>query len=168
MTDKDASEFHKYKRARNGLQAHCKECMNAYMRDRYRNDPEHRERAIEAALRWDAENADRRRERIAKWRNENRQEINAKFLCHAAIRRARKLAAPSVPYTPAQLKQRWDYYGGNCWMCGTPATETDHVKPLSKGGSDMLANCRPACRSCNASKRNTWPYRVENTQLAIY
>lgn len=54
-----------------------------------------------------------------------------------------------------------EYWGSRCWVCGTehPADklEQDHVKPVSKGGLHVLANLRPACRSCNATKNAKWP-----------
>jgi 5-methylcytosine-specific restriction endonuclease McrA len=45
-------------------------------------------------------------------------------------------------------------------MCGAEAVEWDHVKPLAKGGAHILANLRPACLSCNRSKRDRWPLPV--------
>ena len=72
-------------------------------------------------------------------------------------RRARKFALTGHA-TPQQVQDRWLYYGGKCWMCGATATCTDHVKPLSKGGSDLAANLRPACTSCNSRKGSKWPY----------
>jgi 5-methylcytosine-specific restriction endonuclease McrA len=45
-------------------------------------------------------------------------------------------------------------------VCGGQPVETDHVKPLSKGGAHMLCNMRPICRSCNARKSNHWPMSV--------
>ena len=65
--------------------------------------------------------------------------------------------AAVVPFDSQLLAQKWEYYGGKCWMCGEDACEWDHVKPLSKGGSHILANLRPACRRCNASKAAKWP-----------
>lgn len=73
----------------------------------------------------------------------------------------RKLNAPGNS-TKAQLKARWDYYGGKCWICTDDAREMDHVKPLTKGGSHWPGNLRPICRSCNARKSNTWPYILTN------
>ncbi|WP_461165382.1 HNH endonuclease [Arthrobacter sp. R4-81] len=50
-------------------------------------------------------------------------------------------------------------------MCGIEgATQTDHVKPISKGGSHCLANLRPICQSCNSSKGGRWP--LTKAQLA--
>jgi 5-methylcytosine-specific restriction endonuclease McrA len=59
--------------------------------------------------------------------------------------------------TKEQLKARVEYYGGLCWMCKNPADTIDHIKPVSKGGSEWPANLRPACRSCNSAKNASWP-----------
>ncbi len=61
--------------------------------------------------------------------------------------------------SPAQLVARVDLYANHCWMCGAEATEIDHVKPLSAGGSNWPANLRPACHPCNRAKSNHWPLR---------
>ncbi|MGI9020881.1 MAG: HNH endonuclease [Solirubrobacterales bacterium] len=39
-----------------------------------------------------------------------------------------------------------------CFYCGGPATTVDHVKAVSRGGTDAEANLRSACASCNAKK----------------
>lgn len=44
------------------------------------------------------------------------------------------------------------------------ATEEDHVKPLSAGGTHCLANLCPACKPRNASKRGVWP--LDHARLA--
>jgi hypothetical protein len=41
---------------------------------------------------------------------------------------------------------------GPCVYCGEPATVADHVRPLSRGGTDDAGNLVPACRGCNGSK----------------
>jgi 5-methylcytosine-specific restriction endonuclease McrA len=41
--------------------------------------------------------------------------------------------------------------GKCCWPgCQRPATTTDHIIPLAKGGSDALDNLRPMCRHHNS------------------
>lgn len=44
-----------------------------------------------------------------------------------------------------------------CQTCGSPTNEVDHVRPVTMGGADSLANMRAACRSCNARK---WAHAV--------
>ncbi len=56
------------------------------------------------------------------------------------------------------LQARWDMFGGLCWVCKSPATETDHVIPLSRNGTNWPANLRPICSPCNLKKGNK-PYQ---------
>lgn len=51
------------------------------------------------------------------------------------------------------LKAAW----GGCAYCGEATTsfQKDCVLPISRGGSYVLANVVPSCRSCNASKCNS-------------
>jgi len=78
-------------------------------------------------------------------------------------RRVRVLdLAPVYPIPTEKVQARIDYYGGLCYLCGAPADTIDHVKPISKGGAHIPANLRPACLSCNSSKRDTWK-EVETT-----
>lgn len=45
-------------------------------------------------------------------------------------------------------------YRGKCAYCSTaPATEIDHVLPLTRGGRHAIGNILPVCRPCNTSKR---------------
>lgn len=75
-----------------------------------------------------------------------------------AVRRARLRSVQQIPFTAAQLAQRFAYYGNRCWMCGALATCADHVKPIVAGGPNMLANLRPACGPCNGGKSGRWPF----------
>lgn len=149
--------------------------------DRWRNDPEFRRLARERWRRyrerhaetraasyrnWASENrarvrarnrawADRHREKTrAKartWRLRNREKAKDLSRVSKAKRRARILEAPGTT-SRRQLKHRWDYYGGRCWICGENANSIDHVIPLSKGGSNWPSNLRPACLTCNSRK----------------
>jgi 5-methylcytosine-specific restriction endonuclease McrA len=57
-------------------------------------------------------------------------------------------------------KSEWlakcEYWGWRCYLCGSSVTKKtvhiEHRKPLSRGGSNWLANCAPSCPSCNHSK----------------
>ena len=170
-TVKPGGEFYRSKTTLSGLQSWCKQCMCGYIKQRYAEEPEFRERAKREAKRWDTENKERKRERMKVWADENRERVRERENAYrrarpeigrrnASIRRARKMAAPCVPYTQEQLDQRWAYYGNNCWICGDVATATDHVKPLARGGAEMLANLRPVCQPCNSRKHAKWPFKV--------
>jgi 5-methylcytosine-specific restriction endonuclease McrA len=127
------------------------EPWKARRRKRYYEDPA---RAVAEATAWNRANKDRRKVIEKKWRDANMQ-----GLVREAVRRraATRKGAPALYFTPDQLAARAAYYGHRCWMCRAPMTEWDHVKPLTRGGWHCLSNLRPACRTCNASKRNKWP-----------
>lgn len=106
------------------------------------------------------------RERISeawnKWAKQNRHRTTA----YNQKRSAAKADAEGIA-TPAQVQARIDYYGGTCWICQiAPYESIDHVKPLAQGGCNWPANLRPACRSCNSSKRHTWPFAPEVRKIA--
>lgn len=99
-------------------------------------------------------NPEREAERQRRWNVANRDRKAAL----QTVRRGRKVNAPGTA-TPDQIAARWAYYGDKCWMCReAPATATDHVKPLAKGGSNWPANLRPACATCNSKKGSAWPF----------
>jgi hypothetical protein len=39
-----------------------------------------------------------------------------------------------------------------CVICGKPSDTIDHIKPLSKGGTNDLNNLQPLCHWCNSKK----------------
>jgi 5-methylcytosine-specific restriction endonuclease McrA len=45
-------------------------------------------------------------------------------------------------------------HGFACAYCGKTGVilTKDHVRPISRGGSDGIENIAPACSSCNSSK----------------
>ncbi|WP_018296482.1 HNH endonuclease [Corynebacterium lubricantis] len=64
-----------------------------------------------------------------------------------------------------ELKQRLIYFKHSCWICSCHVDEGsltwDHVKPISRGGSLLASNLRPACAECNSFKRDVWPLTKE-------
>lgn len=145
----------------------CEICEKAYQRDYRKSNrerirqqcKEYRTRTVEqrrlANAEWRAKNVEWRKAYMAEYIRQNPQVI----LAAANRRRARKAGAVTIPFTVEQLAARWAYFGNRCWVCRSVATETDHVKPIAKGGAHMLCNLRPICRTCNAGKRDAWPYQ---------
>lgn len=108
-----------------------------------------REDRIESARDWAQQNRERRRE----WYRAFRATRHGKRLqaIKGATRRARESNAAG-DCSSEQLEARFDFYGGNCWMCGDEGDTVDHVIPLVEGGTNWPANLRPACMPCNQRK----------------
>jgi 5-methylcytosine-specific restriction endonuclease McrA len=54
-----------------------------------------------------------------------------------------------APYRRSEVFARWR---GLCAYCDAPAEHLDHIKPIARGGRDVLSNVIPACAACNLSK----------------
>lgn len=109
----------------------------------------HRDKRLAEMRAWYRKNSARAYLAIREWCKKNPTRVKA----YHAKREARKRNATGS-CTPEQLQARFDFYGGLCAYCGKPATTVDHVVPLERGGSNWPANLRPACRSCNSSKKD--------------
>ena len=110
---------------------------------------ENAERLAEYAKQYYHSRREYYRENNTRWRKLNvdrTREINRRH-------RWKRRNSPGS-HTKDQLLSRWAYYGDRCWLCGAVADTTDHVIPLSSGGSNWPANLRPACRPCNSGKRD--------------
>lgn len=91
------------------------------------------------------------------WAERNPDHARILRLIGTSRARARKMGAPLIPYSVAEYRAKMAYYGDRCVYCHGPFEHTDHVKPMSKGGMDALANLRPSCLKCNRAKSDTWP-----------
>jgi hypothetical protein len=86
------------------------------------------------------------------WRNAPDYEDRLRRVRDAGRRRRRRQAAQAVDgLVPADVLARI-VAEGPCVYCGGPATETDHVWPLSAGGPEHGSNIVGACGHCNQSK----------------
>lgn len=156
-----------------------RETLRAYQRQWYENNREdwrayqrhwyaaHRATYRERRRRWYAENREEHNERSRRHYDANKESYHARTRAWERShperqaetqrrRRARKLGTSVASITPELLDAKLAYWGWTCWMCGGEPKAWDHVKPLSKGGAHMLANLRPACRSCNSVKGSRW------------
>lgn len=163
-THKPKDAFYTDKRARRGVHGVCSECIKARRRDRSdvirRNARRYRERNADKLRKRKRDYYERNRdadlEASRRWRENNPERVRMQIAAQNAARRTLLRDAAGSASTEA-VQARWDYYGGRCWMCGDTATDTDHVKPLHRGGCNWPANLRPACRSCNRAKGAKWP-----------
>ena len=135
-----SSEWPRNRTRFDGLADHCKPCTRG-------RDAKYR-----------AENPEKNRENARQWRKANPEKNRAQN--HRW--RARKAGAFTVPHTEEDLLGFWRFLGidpDKCWYCAldgrdAPREHTDHLIPLSKGGSETVWNKRPACSACNSSKKD--------------
>lgn len=164
---KPIADFYRNAASRTGYDGMCIACLKqrrsdtkvqrAAARRARRNRPGMAARLREQNRRHRLKYRERYMEMARQWRKDNPDRVRLHIRAQNAIRSARVRNAPGEA-APEQILARWRYYGGLCWMCSATATDTDHVKPIARGGSNWASNLRPACRSCNRSKSDTWPY----------
>lgn len=124
---------------------------------RYRRENRDKVRAVQ--LQWQRDNRDKVRASNRKWQAANRDRFQWMVNDWEWRDRVATKGGKVIRFTFHQFEARMAFYGGCCWMCGSPdANEVDHVKPIAHGGAHMLANLRPACGPCNRSKAYRWPF----------
>jgi 5-methylcytosine-specific restriction endonuclease McrA len=63
------------------------------------------------------------------------------------------LAKAEGVFTEAEWRAKCAEYGNKCGCCRqSKPLHADHIIPLSKGGSNVIANIQPLCKSCNSRK----------------
>lgn len=117
----------------------------------------HPEKVRKKLQKWKKANPKRRCAHSSKWVKSNPEKATAIKIRHAGLKRNAQGRCTAI-----QLQYRIAFYGGRCWMCGATATSIDHVKPLTKGGSNWPSNLRPACHSCNSRKNCAWLNPFQN------
>ena len=133
--------------------------VNELGREHYQRHKEERLRQIheyEMQPQNKARKAARTKAREPGWVAANRAKVNAKVR-----RRDHHKRSAVGTYSEEQWQARLDFYGHRCYLCGCdwdalPKGEKtiEHVIPLSRGGTNWPSNLRPACLSCNSSKRD--------------
>lgn len=86
-----------------------------------------------------------------KWRNENKD----KCANYRRIRKARLKSADGA-FTVEQWLEKLAFFGNCCYLCKEPLagkeTHAEHRIPISRGGTNWIANIAPACKNCNLKK----------------
>lgn len=101
-----------------------------------------------------AKDKNRMQRKAAEWRKTNpdsAREINNRN----HHRRRGEIAASSEHYTLAEIRELKKKAGGKCAYCGKRGRTTiDHIKALSRGGTNAIRNIQFLCKSCNSSKQD--------------
>lgn len=121
-----------------GRASRCIECSRRIAREYAR---EHSEAAVQRAMRWAAENPERRKKNALAYARRFRRAHPER----ANIRKGR------VDFAGLILE-----FGMVCHICESPIDPPDlhfdHVIPLSRGGAHSIDNIRPAHAGCNLRK----------------
>ncbi len=154
----ELSNFHKDKNRKDGLSCWCKDCSKASQkRSNLKRIEQNREKARARYVR----NAESLKAKALQWKKDNPDKVRIYGLRRRALKRSSKVEKYALSDVIAS-------YGTTCHICGfeidfsvsgrcgSPNWELglhlDHVVPLSAGGSDTLANVKPAHAKCNVKK----------------
>lgn len=132
-----------------------------------------RTRHRSGSLKWQTENVEARRAIAREWGRRNRAAVDATrrawrkahpegHAAHEQARRARKRASGGT-YTAREWLALCATNGQRCLCCGQSDVKltVDHVVPLSRGGTNDIANIQPLCGPCNSAKGTaTTDYRA--------
>lgn len=172
------SEFYKRQlRGKTVIYSWCKECTKARNNKYYQENRdeirarERKRRAEDEEYKERHRSRDRARykgtrrrntiDRMAKWRDENRERYRVRQREAKHRRRAKTVGVIREWEWQAVL----GFYGDCCLVCGSDEHLTmDHVVPISKGGPNYLVNVQPLCKSCNSKK---WAYTQEYREVPV-
>ncbi|MEO8630955.1 MAG: HNH endonuclease [Betaproteobacteria bacterium] len=83
------------------------------------------------------------------------QEANRDRVRANALAYHRRKKQNGAVFTPSEWQALRTWFGNVCLCCGTSGKiGADHVVPVSKGGSNAIANLQPLCKPCNSAKGN--------------
>ena len=115
-----------------------------------------RDAILEYNRQYGADHADERAAYLAQYRRDNPEKIAA----HKRGYKAMKKGAEGS-HTGDDILALSDAQNGKCAYCPASLKKTgyhvDHIKPLSKGGSNDRANLQLTCPKCNLRKRDADP-----------
>jgi 5-methylcytosine-specific restriction endonuclease McrA len=113
------------------------------------------ERALENRARYYEANKERVVAKVAEWNAANPDGQRTRGRNYRA-----KLYAAEGSHTREQIQALHDSQGGKCVYCRVSLKDgyhADHIRPLSKGGSNWIANIQLTCGPCNNRKRAADP-----------
>jgi 5-methylcytosine-specific restriction endonuclease McrA len=179
-----SNNYYSDKRASDGLQSQCKQCIANYRKEnkdkvqeqkqRYRSKPETRIKELEYAKRYskahpevvqksrDNEDKNKKRERFQRWALANKPRIKANRIravennpgLYRSYSSQRRGRIKAAQSFVITKKELLTIYKQKCFYCNGPGGTIDHVIPLSRGGSHGIGNLVAACLSCNSRKKD--------------
>lgn len=155
----------------------CAECVRLGKKAGYDRRPEHylaknkayaatesgQRKKAESDRNWQRNNKDRVKSRNKKWEQNNPLYVKAKN----ARRRARIIGSAGT-YTKQDVLEMLLEQGGKCKYCPKRLDKyhVDHIRALSRGGSNGRENLQLLCPPCNLKKSNKLPVHFDFVRAA--
>ena len=115
---------------------------------------------------WALNNPDKARARSLQWQRDNpevgKNWKKANPAAVKAIKQNRRALERNAEgrHTTVEIQSLYKQQGGKCVYCRASLAsgyDVDHIQPLSRGGSNWIANIQLLCGSCNNRKWATDP-----------
>lgn len=103
--------------------------------------------------RYHNENKEAMNERTRTYKQENKEVVRRNSRVAQSRRRARMAEAPDDGWSFETITKMVQTGEHKCFMCeSAPATDVEHLLPISMGGGNTWDNLAMACKSCNSAK----------------
>lgn len=132
-----------------------REAILAESRRRYKEDAEYRERVAQQHKLYAARHPEKVKDAARRGYRKRKTETPDYFAEQQRRARARAKGLTDLTLTLAEWREILAQYDHRCAYCGSNRDITmDHQVPIQRGGRHDKENVVPACRQCNASKRD--------------
>lgn len=112
-----------------------------YDKKAYRNN--YRKQNLEKSLKY-----------MRAWKKAHLQKVNIYTINYRA-----RLRKAEGSFTAKEWQEKIVEYDNKCALCGQETKLTiDHIVPISRGGSNWIANIQPLCGHCNYTKQDRLEY----------
>lgn len=99
---------------------------------------------------------------------EDRKERARRRLHHGSKKRQERLKAAGPKPRAEEIARLRERQGDACVYCGTGLNgkgDVDHIRPLSRGGSNKMKNLQILCTPCNREKGSSLPRAFFRSRL---
>lgn len=157
----DVSLFSSYKKAKDGLQLKCKNCVKQYnLLNKIKMSERHKQWYLNnknKVAEYNKEYKNLHKEDISKWQKQYRL-ANPELVHNRKVKRKNLIAGNKI--SKGIIKKLYNLQKGLCVCCRKLLSSdynVDHIMPLSRGGTHTDENIQLLCSLCNRQKHAKHP-----------